>query len=84
MNEIFLLRHQNQYSLRNWVDFCVHKIGSINHDSESVRCLGPEAWTINQHMPEESDTINQFKITILKNGNQNLVYVDHVKFICKI
>ena len=37
-----------------------------------------------QHMPEESDTINQFKITILKNGNQNLVYVDHVKFICKI
>ena len=29
MNEIFTLRHQKQYNLRNWSDFCVPKIGSI-------------------------------------------------------
>ena len=29
MNEIFTLRYQKQYNLRNWSDFCVPKIGSI-------------------------------------------------------
>ena len=40
INEIFILKHQNKYNLRNWSDFCVSKIRSINHGFESVRYLG--------------------------------------------
>ena len=74
--------YQNQYNLRNWSDFCVQKIRSVNHGSESVRYLGPKAWKIMPTHIKESDTINQFKIAVLKCGNQNIVHVDHVKFIC--
>ena len=31
MNEIFLLRHQNQYNLRNWTYFDVPKFRTVNH-----------------------------------------------------
>ena len=37
MNEIFPLRHQNQYNLRNWTYFDAPKVRTVNHGSESVR-----------------------------------------------
>ena len=40
MNEIFTLRHQNQYNLRNWTYFDAPKVRTVNHGSESVRYLG--------------------------------------------
>ena len=46
MNEIFTRRHQIQYNLRNWTDFDVPKVKTVNHGSESVRYLGPKIWEI--------------------------------------
>ena len=46
MNEIFTLRHQNQYNLRNWTEFDVPKVRIVNHCSEGVRYLGPKIWEI--------------------------------------
>ena len=37
INEIFTLRHQNQYNLRNQTYFDVPKVRTLNHGSESVR-----------------------------------------------
>ena len=37
MNEIFTLRHQNQYNLRNWTYFDAPKVTTVNHGSESFR-----------------------------------------------
>ena len=34
--EIFTLRHQNQYNLRNWSGFCVLIIRSVDLGSEGV------------------------------------------------
>ena len=39
MNKIFILRHQNQYNLRNWTYFDAPKVRTVNHGSESVRYL---------------------------------------------
>ena len=46
MNEIFTLRHQNQYNLRNWTYFDAPKVRTVNHGSESVRYLGSKIWEI--------------------------------------
>ena len=50
VNEIFSLRHQNQYNLRNWSE------QSFNHGSESVRCLGPKVCEIIPAHIKESNT----------------------------
>ena len=81
--EIFTLRHQNQYILRNWTYFDVPKVKTVNHSSESVRYIDPKIWDIIPTHMKELHTIHKFKIAI-KNGNQNLVHVDYIKSICKI
>ena len=39
MNEIFTLRHQNQYNLRNWTYFHAPDVRTVNHGFERVRCF---------------------------------------------
>ena len=83
MNEIFTLRHQNQYNLRNWTYFDAPKVRTVNHDSESVTYLGSRIWEFIPAYAKELDTTNKFKIAI-KNGNQNLVHVGYTDSIYKI
>ena len=66
MNEIFTLRHQNQYNLRNWTYFDAPKVRTINHGSESVRYLGSKIWEIIPAYTKEPDTTDKFKIAIKK------------------
>ena len=66
MNEIFTLRHQNQYNLRNWTYFDAPKVRTVNHGSESVRYLGSKIWEIIPAYTKELDTIDKFKIAIKK------------------
>ena len=40
MNEMFILRHQNQYTLRNWTYFDVPKVRTVRPGSESAKYLG--------------------------------------------
>ena len=66
VNEIFTLRHQNQYKLRNWTYFVVPKVRAVNHGSESVRYLGPKIWEIIPTHIRELGTTDKFKIAIEK------------------
>ena len=66
MNEIFTLRHQNQYNLRNWTYFDVPKVGTVKHGSERVKCLGPKIWEIISTHLKELSTIDKFKVAIKK------------------
>ena len=66
MNEIFTLRHQNQYNLRNWTYFDAPKVRTVNHGSESVRYLGSKIWEIIPAYTKELDTTDKFKIAIKK------------------
>ena len=60
MNEIFTLRHQNQYNLRNWTYFDAPKTRNVNHGSESVRDLGSKICETKPAYTKELDT--KFKI----------------------
>ena len=75
MNEIFTLRHQNQYNLRNQTYFDAPKVRTVNYGSESVRYLSSKIW--------ETIPIYTKKMP-LKNGKQNLVHVGYAESIYKI
>ena len=64
MNEIFALRHQNEYNIRNWTYFDTPKVRTVNHGSESVRYLGPKIWEMIPAYTKELGTIDKFKIAI--------------------
>ena len=66
MNEIFTLKHQNQYNLRNWTYFDAPKVRTVSHSSDSVRYLGSKIWKIIPAYAKEVDTIDKFKIAIKK------------------
>ena len=66
MNEIFRLRHQNQYNLRNWTYFDAPKVKTVNHGSESVRYLGSKIWKIVPAYMKELDPTDKSKIAIIK------------------
>ena len=66
MNEIFTLRHQNQYNLRNWTYFDVPKVRTFNHGSESVRYLSPKIWEVIPTYIRGLDITERFKIAIKK------------------
>ena len=66
MNEIYTLRHQNQYSIKNWTYFDVPKVKTVNHGSESVRYLGFKIWEIITTHIKVLATIDKFKIATKK------------------
>ena len=66
MNEIFTLRHQNQYNLRNWTYFDAPKVSTVNQGSESVRYLGSKIWEIISAYTKVLDTIDKFIIASKK------------------
>ena len=65
-NEIFTLKHQNQYNLRNCTYFDAPKVATVNHGSDSVRYLRAKVWEIIPAYTNELDTIDKFKIAIEK------------------
>ena len=67
--------------LRNWRDFDISKVRTVNHGSESVRYLCPKIWEIRPTHIKESDSIGNL---LLKNGKQKLVHVGYFKSIYKI
>ena len=61
MNEIFTLKHQNHYNLRNRTDFGVPNAKIVNNGSEGVTYHVPKIWEI---IPTHIDKIDKFKIAI--------------------
>ena len=87
MNEIFTLRHQNQYNLRNWTYFDAPKVRTVNHGSESVRYLGSKIWKIIPAYMKELDIIEKFKIAIKKRKPESCpcrlcrVYLQNIGYL---
>ena len=46
MNEIFQLREESHYNLRNTFNFVIPPIHSGYHDSETASYLGPKIWEL--------------------------------------
>ena len=87
MNEIFILKHQNHYNLRNWTDFKAQKVRTVNHGSKRVRYLGPKICKIIPTHTKELVTTDKFKIAIKKRGVESCpcwiskVYLQNIGYI---
>ena len=42
MQEIFLVKEQGNYNLRNQTDFLITQVKSVNYSLKSIRVLGPK------------------------------------------
>ena len=66
VTEIFLLRPQDQYNLRNWSDFTLPTARTVNYGIESIRYLDPKICESIPANIKEVDTIERFKSGIEK------------------
>ena len=86
MNEIFKLREQNPYNLRQNSDFLRPAVNTVFHGTESLAYLGPKIWDMVPDSFKEIDSIYKFKKVIRKWKPENCpcrickVYIPHVGF----
>ena len=66
VTEIFPLRSQGKYNLRNWSDFTLPIVKTINYGIESIRYLRPKIWESISANIKEVDTMERFKSSIKK------------------
>ena len=57
MQELFLVKKQGNYNLRNWTNFVFPQVESTNYGLESILVFGPKIWEIspNELKNKESD-----------------------------
>ena len=57
MQDVFLVKEQGNYNLRNWTNFVFSQVENTNYGSESLCVLGPKIWEIslNELKNKESD-----------------------------
>ena len=66
MQEIFTIKEQGEYNLRNQEDFVVPHVKSVNFGFESIRYIGPIIWESLPHDLKNKATIDSFKTAIKK------------------
>ena len=66
MKEIFEVRNEHSYNLRQSSRFSQPLVKSVYHGTENLSYLGPKVWYILQHIYKNIDGVNKFKKTIEK------------------
>ena len=64
VTEIFPLRPQGQYNLRNWSDFTLPNVKTVNYGLESLRYLGPKIWESLPANIKQANSLDEFKASI--------------------
>ena len=80
MQEVFQVKEQGNYNLRNQTDFVVPQVKSVNHGLESVPFLGLKIW---ESLPNDLKIKNRQTVLKLplRDGNLNHVHAVFVKLI---
>ena len=66
MQEIFTIKEQGEYNLRNQADFVVPHVKSVNFGFESIRYIGPKIWESLPQDLKNKETLDSFKTAIKK------------------
>ena len=61
MNNIFKLKAENSYSLRQVSEFSRRTVKSVYHGTESISYLGPKIWDILPEKLKNIDNLEHFK-----------------------
>ena len=64
MQDIFSIREQGHYNLRNINNFIILKVKSVNFGFESIRYLGPKIWDSLPQSLENKESVDSFKTAI--------------------
>ena len=64
MQEVFQVKKQGNYNLRNQKKFVIPQVKSVNHGLESVRFLGPKIWENLPNDLKNKESADSFKTTI--------------------
>ena len=64
MQEVFQIKDQGDYFLRNQRDFVIPTIKLVNYGLESIRFLGPKIWERLPNYLKKKESIENFKMTI--------------------
>ena len=80
MQEVFQVKVQGNYNLRNQTEFVIPQVKSVNHGLESLRFLGPTIW---ESLPNDLKIKNWLIVLKLplRDGNLNHAYAVFVKLI---
>ena len=71
VSDIFPLKPQNRYNLRNNSEFLVPNVKSVNNGFESLRYLGPKLWEKIPSNFKALDSLDKFK-TVLKGWKPDI------------
>ena len=64
MQEVFQVKEQGNYNLRNQTDFVIPQVKSVNHGLESIRFLGPKIWESLPNDLKNKESVDSFKTAI--------------------
>ena len=64
MQEVFQIKDQGDYFLRNQRDFVIPTVKSVNYGLESIRFLGPKIWESLPNNLRNKESIESFKMAI--------------------
>ena len=74
IQEIFPIKEQGQYKLRNQTYFLIPCVKSVNYDTESIRGLGPKIWgCLPRDIKNEEKEKSLFIVLKLSLRNGNLI-----------
>ena len=62
INNIFKLKTENSYNLRQVSEFSRPTVKSVYHGTESISYLGPKIWDIPPEKLKKIDNLEHFKI----------------------
>ena len=87
INNIFKLKAENSYNLRQVSEFSRPMVKSVYHRTESISCLGPKLWDILPEKLKNVDNLEYFEKEIKTWKPDNCpsrlckVYIESVGFL---
>ena len=72
MQEVFLVKEQGNYNLRNQTDIVTPQVKSVNYGLESIRFLGPKIWESLPNDLKNKESVDSFKQPLI-DGTLNQV-----------
>ena len=61
MQEVFLVKEQGHYNLRNQTGFVISQVKSVNYGQESVGVLEPKIWESLPNDLKNKEQVDSFK-----------------------
>ena len=80
IQDVFQVKDQGNYNLRNQTDFVIPQVKSVNRGLESIWLLGPKIWKTCKLFKKMKNWLIVLKLP-LRDGNLNYVLAVFVKLI---